>query len=122
MRYNMNPVSYELSKLNHEYVYDGDNEHFNEIIEDMYKVYDNEFKLSDEDIGYLWGYYLGISKVLSDIDFYMNDNLEGENIINKLKEEVIGDMEEELLVYAEGSFIDLATSVFDNYAVENLNK
>lgn len=122
MRYNMNPVSYELSKLNHEYVYDGDNEHFNEIIEDMYKVYDNEFKLSDEDIGYLWGYYLGISKVLSDIDVYMNDNLEGENIINKLKEEVIGDMAEELLVYAEGSFIDLATSVFDNYAIENLNK
>ena len=52
----------------------------------------------------------------------MNDNLEGENIINKLKEEVIGDMAEELLVYAEGSFIDLATTVFDNYAIENLNK
>lgn len=118
----MNPVSYELSKLNHEYVYDGDNEHFDEILKDMYKVYGNEFKLSDEDIGYLWGYYLGISKVLSDIGVYKSDNLEGENIINKLKEEIISDMEEELLVYAEGSFIDLATSVFDDYAIENLDK
>lgn len=118
----MNPVSYELSKLNHEYVYDGDNEHFDEIIKDMYKVYGNEFKLSDEDSVYLWGYYLGISKVLSDIDFYKNDNLEDESTINKIKGEVIDDMAEELLVYAEGSFIDLATSVFDNYAIENLNK
>lgn len=119
----MNPVAYELEKLGHEYKFDGDNESFELIFNDYCKIYEiDKEKIDDKDKEFAIGYYLGISETINAIENYKFDYIDGENTLDKIKEEIIDEAQNEVEEMMLCNYIDMLTSIFDGYAVKFENE